>query len=89
MLKRMGKQDGHSVGVMPPHERPDADPRTLRRNKLQAHDRSRPEPCLHPKLGSLGADVYRVREIPVTLRINKHGPAELYPTMVPFVRRVR
>ena len=85
MLDFMAEQQCQSVGINPPHERSDAEQRSLVRNQLQLHRGPSLQPCLGSDFRTMRADVHGTRQVPALAYFDENWPGHAGPRMLPSV----
>src|SRR5215469_6272455 len=74
MMKAVSEEEGHTIRIQAPHQGPDTERCSVRRDDLQAHDASGLEPRARHDLRAMAADVYDLAGIAVSPRFDHHGP---------------
>ena len=85
MLDFMAEQQCQSVGIDPPHERSDAEQRSLVRNQLQLHRGPGLQQCFRSDFRTMRADVHGTCHVSVRPYLDENGPRHAGSRMVPSV----
>jgi hypothetical protein len=85
MLDFMAEQQCQSVGINPPHERSDAEQRSLVRNQLQLHRGPSLQQCFRSDFRTMRADVHGTCHVSVRPCLDENRPRHAGSRMVPSV----
>ena len=85
MLDFMAEQQCQSVGINPPHERSDAEQRSLVRNQLQLHRGPSLQQCFRSDFRTMRADVHGSCQVSIRPYLDEQRPRHAGSRMVPSV----
>ena len=82
MMDAAREEEGHSIRIKAPHQRPDTQRCSVRRDDLQPHNAPGPEPCVGHDFRAMVADVHDLARIALGSRFDHHGPRDPSPGML-------
>jgi hypothetical protein len=81
----MAEQQCQSVGINPPHQRSDAERRSLGRNQLQLHRGASLQQCFRSDFRTMRADVHGSCQVSIRPYLDEQRPRHAGSRMVPSV----
>jgi len=89
MMDAAREEEGHSIRIKAPHQCPDTQRCSVRRDDLQPHDAPGPEPRAGHDFRSMVADVHDLAGIALGPRFDHHGPRDPGSGMLASIPRRR
>ena len=89
MMDAAREEEGHSIRIEAPHQRPDTQRCSVWRDDLQPHNAPGPEPGAGHDFRAMVADVHNLAGIALGSRFDHHGPRDPGSWMLaPIPRRL-
>jgi hypothetical protein len=88
VMDTVSEEKGHTIRIEAPHQGPDPQRCSVRRDDLQPHDAPGPEPRAGHDFRPMVADVHDLAGIALGLRFDHHGPGDPGPRMPASIPRL-
>jgi hypothetical protein len=88
VMDTVSEEEGHTIRIQAPHQGPDPQRCSVRRDDLQPHDAPGPEPRAGHDFRAMVADVQDLAGIAVGPRFDHHGPRDPGPRMPASIPRL-
>lgn len=88
VMDAVSEEEGHPIRIQAPHQCPDPQRCSVRRDDLQPHDAPGPEPRAGHDFRAMVADVHDLAGIALGPRFDHHGPRHPGPRMPASIPRL-